>query len=212
MKIFKLTLGYVLFFVLFGCQKNNLTPIHADSQFTSLTSIENSSKLSEFLAIRSTEIQKVAYQLLNPSEKYALWRNHLQKFENSKMLTSGQRDVVKGFLNCISPNFFADKNVAVSENYAILEFKMKKLFPMEIRTVIFSSFKTEIEQNIHVSSPNVVAPPPDCNCNYHDDWCTFHNYCGGSTGSCTEKTSGCGTLWQKACDGICKDVTGGGGI
>ncbi len=39
-----------------------------------------------------------------------------------------------------------------------------------------------------------------CGCSHASDWCW--NRCGGSS-TCSNTTSGCGTLWQYACDGMC---------
>jgi len=190
-----------------SCQKNNSVP----SQVTS-SSITDNAKLSEFLTISSIDAQKTAYRLLGSSEKYLVWTDHFKKFENSPALTSGQKEVVKGFMNIISPAFFENDNIANSEAFAILEYKMKQVFDKGDMLLIFGSFKnnkSELSSPVTLVAPvNPPVPPPStptCGCDYADDWCLGTSYCGGSTGDCSETPSGCGTLLRKACDGLCKD-------
>ena len=42
---------------------------------------------------------------------------------------------------------------------------------------------------------------PDCECNLGDNWCAWGQTCFGD--NCKSDSWGCGTMWQKVCNGMC---------
>ena len=44
----------------------------------------------------------------------------------------------------------------------------------------------------------------ECNCNSEDDWCYWGYMCIPRPLSCTRTPAGCGTLWEKGCNGLCE--------
>lgn len=42
----------------------------------------------------------------------------------------------------------------------------------------------------------------ECGCSTQSDWCDSGYHCAG--GGCTQTSSGCGTLYKYACDGLCR--------
>lgn len=180
-----------------GCNKNNASPEIQEGH-----DILQNSKLQEFLKINNDAAQRSAYNLLQPHEKYALWFDHLKKFENVNTLNTEQKRVVKDVLQFLTPSFFSQNSKLSTENFDILQYKMKTMFPRDKAILIFSSFKTILNQ-IKTNSSAVTNRQTSvkCTCNQGDDWCYWGSSCGYGCGGTSG--SGCGTLWEYGCNGSC---------
>lgn len=164
--------------------------------------------------------RRVLYGDLSSGMKSDLWVVHLQQFMASHPeLTPEQRGVVFEGLGIIAAGVFEskDKDSDLVNAVRQLELRAKAIVPNDLFREAFVNLggadpRAGVGDGA-IPSPLVVQhlrpkvlDDVMCECSTESDWCgspgsgmTCH---GGLAFSCTFQT-GCGTLWQYACNGLC---------
>jgi hypothetical protein len=153
-----------------------------------------------------------AFGALSAEEKAAAWTSHLEAYLSSHPeLTAAQAAVIQDALDLVrGPEIFAVQRgdshwtASVQEPLRNLETKALAVFPRDQFKAIFTELggdtTTTLPGGRKLATGAAVAYPV-CNCSTLSDYCSGASYC--LAGGCWKQTSGCGTFWRYACDGLC---------
>jgi hypothetical protein len=177
--------------------------------------------------------RRAVFRRNSPKDKSDLWKTHLALYlVKDAELSEEQKQVILTAMSLATvEGYMADSNQPGwprrMEVLGLLESQIHSVFSREKGALIFatlgdsepapmastlpvspsSSLHRPDSRNFSMRIPNRfvgqdmgdLGYEKGCECNSGSDWCW--NYCGG--GVCTYASSGCGTLWQYACSGLC---------
>ncbi|WP_372508576.1 bacteriocin fulvocin C-related protein [Prauserella salsuginis] len=138
-----------------------------------------------------------------PSEvKSSLWVEYISHLRSTRVNLSGHQVEVLGEIVDVASDgsIFQDAgNSIAKQKVKTLEGRVVAAFGEIEAQEILRTLGGNESTNLH-QLPLAV----DCACNTADDWCSGcpNQKCTG--GGCTTSTSGCGSLWVKECNGLCK--------
>ncbi len=139
--------------------------------------------------------RKAVYELSSVEVRERWWTEHLGRVLANEVLTTAQRRVIQrvqadlGRLLVVVP-----ASAAMRE----LTQEIKNSFDPEAAKRIFSTLG--VTSAVAASS----SGEEECECNAYMDYCWGINIDCEGGGECEESQSGCGTLWQFACNGTCE--------
>lgn len=156
-----------------------------------------------------------AFANSSAQKKSALWTLHMKLFlSKHPELTEEQRRIVSDAISLATPQFFEIRSdnpewaTKVDEPLQRLTQRAVEAFTPEVAYKIFGVIgdsDTPSQSRKNSASPaqvqKVSMATPDCTCSISSDWCFLRSCYGGG---CWWKTSGCGTLYQYACTGLCR--------
>lgn len=159
--------------------------------FTTMTPEEPiNGRLQDVMNMSSLQDRKLAYSLLDGSEKSAIWKSHISTEAARLSLNNEQKEIVAEVLSFISSTDFESNNWSETKEFQVIKKRLEGKFDLSAKTKLFANVGPE---------PQVVGGG-GCSCAYASD------FCGGSTScsqiSCTMQ-SGCGLFWAYTCNGIC---------
>lgn len=128
------------------------------------------------------------YSALPAEQQIALWKEHLRRYlESHRDLSAEQVKVLKQVL----ATFELNDNVLDEQTRTIEE-----AFGQEEARLIIATLGPEEAPEDH----SLAAP--DCECNQIQDYCWW-GWCREVGNSCRRKSTGCGSGWNKVCNGVC---------
>jgi hypothetical protein len=145
--------------------------------------------------------RKAIFVKSTSAEKSNLWKIHLSSYlAKHSELDTKQMNVVLAAIDLATSDFY-DTPKESSEWKSKVDVPLK-LFSKNAHKVFSTEKGSEIFDNLggfeteNTPKVNRVASASDCGCSRQSDWCW--NDCRGV--GCTQKPSGCGTLWGYPCD------------
>ncbi|MGJ1385632.1 bacteriocin fulvocin C-related protein [Sphingobacterium spiritivorum] len=200
MRKLKLLFVLIIASTFFSCQKQENIHPNAENEKIDLSAVK------AIASLQSLEEIKVAYGLLNYSERAELWQNHLSEYLNVG-LTSQQESKILELKKRISSNDFnLDKDTGIREFIRNWVIEALGIFSLELISELVAS-----PSSVRLNKVNRQYDmfQKDCNCKSINNWLTL---CGGYivvSGTCKrdncERFTFCGFLFLEDCDGLCKD-------
>lgn len=197
--------GFLFFTVLiamlfiFSCSSDENQTVIEDSV--------NKNKINDVMNLEREEDQKIAYLMLNDSEKYELWKQKLNGLMLSNELNKKQKELIKVVLNNVDASFFTEKRNDKREYFKTIIFKKlilditKEFSQNQIRTIFYS-----VTSKIDPGFEDGGSGSSSCNCSASIN--EMFNFCGGQTsckaGNCNYTASGCGFMSLSSCTGTCR--------
>lgn len=185
--------------ILAGCKKEEISPLE-----NSYYHAKTLNKVQEFQALE-TNTKKVAYRLLSPIEKTALWHLKLDDFRGDNKIEANQKKLLDELEEQLKPKIFVQNS---ESNKIVREFgkewisRAKVHFSREqiASLVLIGSRQSKLKSG--GTSTNVIAW--NCNCNFEYDQATLLE-CGGfcEYEICDPVWPGCGFWGLEVCDAEC---------
>lgn len=169
--------------------------------------------------------RRAVYPLLSDGERAGLWQAHWQAALAGGRYSREQEAVIYEAIAAFDANAFAAlrpearNHAAAVENLKAFEARVAAVFEKRQATRLFADLGPvrlrqlfEVEQGdgdgTVITDPGGPVGPGqpvviDCSCSTASDWCTSPAKC--YTANC-RRVSGCGTLWQYTCDGLCATI------
>ncbi|GAB2836953.1 bacteriocin fulvocin C-related protein [Ferruginibacter profundus] len=162
----------------------------------------NQAVINEVVSISSTQAQRVAYGLLVPENKTAIWKQHLENYIQNNENSDLQKNLIKEFISTINPDIFLNKENArtfmAKAEVAELVYKCKRAFSTQEIYNIFGSLKSKT-----VANTSSVESGNSCSCNTSSDFCSGESKCYAYMWDCSTSNMGCGWLLLESCNGKC---------
>lgn len=158
----------------------------------------NQGAIQQLLDANNLESQKTMYRSLNSVEKNEVWRQRFENYLKTPRLSPSQKLFVQDLLGILEPKLF-DQG---SSLLATLEKQLRRdaitLFGVGEATTLLTTLGPITIT--HLDDPAEPGLGNNCKCNRTDDWCATYMYCRERV---CDPVSGCGTLWQHTCNGLC---------
>lgn len=180
------------------------------------------------ISSRAVAERRAVFRNVTPEMKAALWRVHVRHFLNSHpALSEVQRNVIAQFLTLINGDLYrplpddpqweaqiglpvtrmqeSASSVLAPEQYREALTMLGPLpDPASPDSLTFAAAALSNERRAGTIQPDycVGCYAPDCECNLGDNWCAWGQTCFGD--NCKSDSWGCGTVWQKICNGMCR--------
>lgn len=171
------------------------------------------------LSSRSLSERRVVFRNVTPEMRAALWRVHVRHFLDSHPeLTPAQHTVIAQFLTLFSAELYRahtddpewdamfgvpfermKESASAILTHELFHEALDVLGPLPAESApALTGVRTA---SMHLEPDFCVGCyAPDCECNLGSDWC-FGGTC--SADNCKGDSWGCGTGWQKPCNGMC---------
>lgn len=179
----------VAFLLLLSCTKN---------EDISNTNDVNQQKVNMTLNEKDYETQKSMYNLLSASEKYFIWDNKVNDLLKDEKLNNSQKSVLLDLKNNLSVTIFDSESL--NDEAEIF----KNVYAVNFLKKANKHFTSDYVLSNLFSLSKIYTGEGSCTCS-NDSSVT----CGIGTGIncgaavCKATTSGCGFLWDYACNGRC---------
>ncbi|WP_157524119.1 bacteriocin fulvocin C-related protein [Mucilaginibacter ginkgonis] len=211
-KIILTALTAVLFF---SCKKEQQSNVANDvnTSKTIATQSINSALIREVTSLPTYSERKSAYvKMLSDYEKYTVWNTRFQDAISSHAFNAEQLGLIKEVVAKVTPVFFTDTLVRNTNGFFFADWKIRakehfslaQLKYLLSDIIIFnkSDFVKLGSEDITIQQAVVktMNVPASCGCSMQSDWCGTAYGCYGR--SCSHDT-GCGTLLQYDCNGLC---------
>jgi len=180
------------------------------------------------VSAQTVRARRVVFRSVTSEMKAALWRVHVRHFLDSHLeLSLVQRNVVTQFLTLITAELYQPRpddpewEAQIGVPFARMEQSASAVLSPELYREAFavlgplpdpdSDSDAQIVSTAAMlrRSPSTLQPDycvgcyaPDCECNLGDNWCFWGQSCFGD--NCKSDSWGCGTVWQKICNGMCR--------
>lgn len=187
--------------------------------------------LSKSIRERAAEVEQMP-----PPRRAAIWTHHfLSYLATHPELTDEQRAVIQDAILLMTPQLFAldpsspEWTETVDKPLQGIAQRARRVFSPALARELFVHLGPEppsksilervnggeqgsAQQGGSRSRRPVVTDAPSCECSIQSDWCSFEwgmpMKC--VQGGCYFTTSGCGTLFRYACNGMCLYDSSGG--
>jgi hypothetical protein len=176
-----------------------LLPGISCQQADALTSRVNQSKIDNVKSLQG-ESQRLAYGMLNSSEKYFVWDQHLRDILNEVTLTQQQTALIHELKNLNSETLFRSTNANAQEltSNIIGSWLPKAEGHFSKDQIQIIAYK--IHPNPKVTFYSQIPP---CGCHQDSAYsCGMFEYCKGGQ-LCNPADDGCGFFWLQSCNGMC---------
>ncbi|RTY95900.1 bacteriocin fulvocin C-related protein [Flavobacterium sp. GT3R68] len=190
----KIVFIFIASLAMFSCSTNDIDNKDNVSDKVNLIKIKNVLEINDAIS------KRVAYRLLNQSEKLKLWNDKLELVLANNNLNSKQKQCIVELQKELKVSVFNNGN----DDYKAY---FKNIFVKKYLIKIQSSFTmSDIEAIFYNPDSNIISgggSNDKCNCNKG-------SLVGcGASGSCEDKrcpdatATGCGFLWAWECNGKC---------
>ncbi|WP_336216832.1 bacteriocin fulvocin C-related protein [Nonomuraea sp. LPB2021202275-12-8] len=159
-------------------------------------------RYNEFITHDMTH-RRAIYQALTPSTRRQLWLAQLSQYRSTHANLTPEQDRIL----TVAEHLLADKGALADSSTVDFAQKIKSLGEEAI--AVFG--KQEAGNLLAQLGPPDAAPvtvAATCSCNVDEDFCGPQD-CRSNIVSCS-RTSGCGWVWNKPCNGLCCEPTTAG--
>jgi hypothetical protein len=176
------------------------------------------SRLYDVIAALPATDRKVVFHGLSSEMKAAVWREHLDKFAATHVLSAAQAQIVSAVRTFVSADVFAiGKSDPTWENQVhaplkMLEDNARNSFSPDVLAAAFaqlgpedisvSSISGSAATGLRRSGP-IALQVSNCTCSVSSDLC-WSSTCGGSICYRSDGDYGCGFMWNYQCDAKCE--------
>jgi len=184
--------------------------------------------LYRIVSSRPVAERRVVFRNVTPETKAAVWRVHVRHFLDSHpALSEAQRKVLVQFLTLINADLYRtlpddpEWEAQVALPFARMQDSAAAILTpdqyREALTVLGPLPDPALPSALPITSGLLLSRAhlgaieadycvgcyvPDCECNLGDNWCLWGQTCFGD--NCKSDSWGCGTVWQKVCNGMCR--------